>query len=263
MLLFPPFLGGALLQGGLLGKAALPLSSFCLASSATYVLNDMLDAQNDARHPVKCSRPIPAGVVPKQLACLMSLFLAAAAILLGYAVSRPFTAILVCYLLISFSYSYRLKEVPLVDIFCVSSGFLLRLLAGGEAFRIAVSEWLFLSVFLLSVFLSTGKRLCEQVMLGETAGAHRKSLERYPHGFLEGTMYLTGGAVLVTYAMYAISRHALVYTVPLCTFGLLRYIMRVKTGQGGDPTESLLRDAPLFATGGLWAVLVGWGIYGG
>jgi 4-hydroxybenzoate polyprenyltransferase len=151
-----------------------------------------------------------------------------------------------------------------VDIFCISAGFLLRLQAGGAAFNVVISEWLFLSVFLLSVFLSTGKRLAEKQRLGVAACHHRKALLAYPEGFLEGVLNMTGGAVLVTYTMYVISRHSalLVYTVPLCCFGLLRYILRVKTGKGGDPTESLTKDVPLLLVGMAWVVMVGWGIYG-
>ncbi|MDD2337050.1 MAG: decaprenyl-phosphate phosphoribosyltransferase, partial [Geobacteraceae bacterium] len=130
------------------------------------------------------------------------------------------------------------------------------------AFGVEISAWRFLSVFLRAIFLSTGKRLYEKNALGESAGHHRKSLESYPPGFLDGTMYMTGGAVLVTYTLYVIEHHVLIYTVPLCCFGLLRYIMRVKSGLGGDPTESLIRDVPLFVVGLLWTLMVGWGIYG-
>lgn len=261
MLVFPPFLGGVILQQGMLAKMLIPLSSFSLASSAAYIFNDIMDAANDANHPAKRLRPIPAGMVSKMEAALFLFILLGAAVYLAFQVSSLFVTLLLAYMAISGAYSCKLKELPLVDIFCISAGFILRLQAGGEAFGVVISEWLFLSVFLLSIFLSTGKRLCEQDKLGESAALHRKSLLSYPDGFLEGTMYLTGSAVLVTYAMYVISRHALVYTVPLCTFGLLRYIFRVKTGLGGDPTESLLKDGPLFAVGLMWAVMVGITIY--
>ena len=121
-----------------------------------------------------------------------------------------------------------------------------------------------MSVFLLSVFLSTGKRLGKKQRLGDMAHHHRKTLVLYPNGFLEGALYLTGSAVLVTYTMYVISRHSplLLYSVPLCCFGLLRYILRVQWGKGGDPTESLTRDVPLLMVGLTWVLVVGWGIYG-
>lgn len=262
MLFFPPFLGGEILRPGLLQSGVIPFASFCFVSSSTYVLNDLLDVSNDRNHPKKKDRPIPSGQIPKAGAALLSAVLFVAGIVLGLQVSKMFLVILVSYVVVSCAYSLQLKQLAIVDIFCISAGFILRLEAGGEAFRIVVSEWLFLSVFLLSIFLSTGKRLCEKQMLGDSAGRHRQALLSYPEGFLEGTMYLTGAVVLVTYTMYVISRHAPVYSVPLCTFGLLRYIFRVKSGLGGDPTESLLRDLPLLVTGVLWVIMVGWNVYG-
>lgn len=262
MLFFPPFLGGELLQTGILSRSVFPLLSFCLASSSTYVLNDVLDRERDKNHPRKRKRPLPSGSISVNTALIMFVILLAGALLLAMKISTTFLAITLAYFLVSALYSLFLKDLPIVDIFCISTGFLFRLQAGGEAFAVPISEWLFLSVFLLSIFLSTGKRLCEKNALGEDAGNHRKSLNGYPHGFLEGAMYMTGGAVLVTYTLYVIEHEVLIYTVPLCCFGLLRYILRVKSGLGGDPTESLLKDVPLFVVGVLWTVMVGWGIYG-
>ena len=262
MLFFPPFLGGTLLHHGVLPKGALPLLAFCLASSATYILNDIFDRHHDALHPRKMYRPIASGRVSIGTACSLGLCCLLASLCLAVSVSFHFLLILVAYLVVTTCYSLKLKEIPVVDLFCIASGFLLRLEAGGEAFQVAISDWLFLTVFLLAVFLATGKRLGEKGSLGAQAGGHRKSLLSYPEGFLEGTMYMTGGAVLVTYTQYVIARHGLIYTVPLCCFGLLRFIMRVQAGKSGDPTESLLKDLPLFIVGVSWAAMVGWGIYG-
>lgn len=262
MLMFPPFLGGEVLSPGMLAKSGIPLLSFCLASSSTYVLNDILDREKDRSHPKKRKRPISSGAVSLSTAVTACAILLAAALTLAAKVSAIFLSILLAYLVVSALYSITLKNLPIVDLFCVSAGFLFRLQAGGEAFGVTISEWLFLSVFLLSIFLSTGKRLCEKSSLGDHAGLHRKSLAAYPNGFLEGAMYMTGGAVLVTYTLYVLQHHVLIYTVPLCCFGLMRYILRVKSGLGGDPTESLIKDGPLLVVGILWAVMVGWGIYG-
>jgi 4-hydroxybenzoate polyprenyltransferase len=222
-----------------------------------------MDRHYDAHHPTKCVRPIPSGRVSLPAASCLALCCLAASLWLASGVSIRFLLLLLAYLVISTCYSLKLKDLPVVDLFCIASGFLLRLEAGGEAFGIIISDWLFLSVFLLAVFLATGKRVGEKQVLGVRAGEHRKSLLAYPEGFLQGTMYMTGGAVLVTYTQYVIARHAMIYTVPLCCFGLLRFIMRVQAGQGGDPTESLLRDAPLFIVGFLWAAMIGWSVYGG
>jgi decaprenyl-phosphate phosphoribosyltransferase len=262
MLFFPSFLGGELLLPGILVRGLVPFVSFCLASSSTYVLNDILDRERDKNHHRKSKRPIPSGRVSLVEATFLYFILLFGAITLAFTVSHLFIAILLAYLLVSISYSFYLKHLPIIDLFCISDGLLFRLQAGGVAFGVEITAWLFLSVFLLSIFLSTGKRLYEKNVLGEKAVHHRKSLESYPLGFLDGTMYMTGSAVLVTYTLYVIEHHVLIYTVPLCCFGLLRYIMRVKSGLGGDPTESLVKDTPLFVVGLLWALMVGWGIYG-
>jgi 4-hydroxybenzoate polyprenyltransferase len=262
MLFFSSFLGGELLQPGFFAKGVVPFVSFCFASSSAYVLNDILDRERDKNHPRKSKRPLPSGRVSLAGALVMYFLLLFPAISLALTVSPLFVTILMAYLLVSVSYSFYLKHLPIIDLFCVSAGFLFRLQAGGEAFGVEITAWLFLSVFLLAIFLSTGKRLYEKNALGENAVSHRKALESYPPGFLDGTMYMTGGAVLVTYTLYVIEHHVLIYTVPLCCFGLLRYILRVKSGLGGDPTESLLKDVPLFVIGVVWVALVGWGIYG-
>ena len=263
MIFFPPFLAGAILQPGMMRLGVFPFLSFCLGSSSAYIVNDLLDRHLDKQHPRKQHRPIASGRVSPALASCTAAICLAISLILAASVSPVFCSILVAYLVISCCYSLKLKELPLVDLFCIASGFLLRLQAGGVAFGITISDWLFLSVFLLAVFLATGKRLGEKQSLGDKAGGHRKALLSYPEGFLQGTMYMTGGAVLVTYTQYVIARHGLVYTVPLCCFGLLRFIMRVQGGQSGDPTESLLKDGPLFIVGLLWAVMIGWGLYAG
>jgi len=261
LLYFPLVLGGGLFHPGAAVKGLLPFLAFGLASSTSYVFNDLCDLEADRLHPVKRSRPLAAGRVTKPAGVLTLLALLAGAFLAAGQVSQLFVLFLLGYLLVSVSYSLYLKSLPIVDIFCISTGFVLRLYAGGEAFQIVISEWLFLSVFLLSLFLSIGKRYSELRGLGERAGAHRQVLTGYPPGFLEKAMVLSGGAVLVTYAIYAVSRPFLVYTVPLCTFGLLRYMARVYAGGSGDPTSALFRDGLLLATSALWAMLVGLSIY--
>jgi len=262
MLFFPPFLGGVFHSWHDIGAGLMPFLSFCLASSASYVLNDLVDVERDALHPQKRDRPIPSGAVSPAIAWSLGLLLTGTAFLLAWRVSLSFVFILLAYLTNSAIYSLRLKSLPLFDMFSISAGFILRLLAGGEAFQVVISDWLFLSVFLLSLFLSTGKRLGEKFALGDTASEHRQSLAGYSEIYLQGAMFMTGAVVLVTYTMYVIAQKTLVYTVPLCAFGLMRYVLRVEEGKTGDPTESLLRDGPLFAVSLLWVLMVGWGIYG-
>lgn len=261
ILFFPPFLAGQMFMPGLVIKGMMPFSAFCLVSSAGYVFNDLLDRDGDAHHPQKCLRPVSSGVVSLSGASIFAVILLISGLLLAVFTSLHFLLLLAGYVAITTSYSLKLKTLPIIDLFCISAGFLIRLQAGGELFHVPISPWLFLTVFLLAVFLSTGKRLSESRSLGVKAGEHRTSLELYPPGFLDGTMYMTGAAVLVTYAMYALNRNTLIYSVPLCLFGLLRYMLRVTSGKGGDPTESLLKDRLLFVVGVLWVLMVVWSIY--
>lgn len=262
ILFFPPFLGGVLLQPGVLQKGAVPFISFCLASSFTYILNDILDRDRDRLHPRKRQRAIASGAVSISAALVVSLLLLIPALALAWSVSLLFFEYLLLYLVVSAAYSHFLKNQPVFDVFCIASGFVFRLLAGGEAFGVAVSDWLFLSVLLLALFLSSGKRLGEQQLLGDEAGEHRQSLGKYPPGTLDAMMIISAAAVLVTYTLYVIAKGKLLYTVPLCCFGLFRYVLVVKGGGSGDPTLSLLKDPVLFVVGLAWAVMVGWGVYG-
>lgn len=262
MLFFPPFLSGAIFQPAVASKGLPAFLAFCLASSSGYILNDLLDLEHDRLHPRKMFRPLPAGIISAKLAIVFAICLLCAAVwVAALSASSLFVSFLLLYLLVTTFYSLKFKDIPLLDVFCVATGFIIRLEAGGEVFANHISDWLFLTVFLLALFLSIGKRLNEKHNLGDVAGYHRKSLAGYPDGFLDGAMYLTGGAVLVTYSMYTLSRNQLFYTVPLCCFGLLRYIMRVKSGQSGDPTESLLKDVPLLLASLVWVAIIGWRLY--
>lgn len=264
MIFFPPVLAGLITTSANLYSGIYAFLTFSLLSSAIYIYNDLKDMDADKRHPKKRLRPLPSGTVSKSFAWFTLTILLVVSILCATLYITRLLPYLLVYLLISVLYSSVLKNVPVLELFCISSGFIIRLLSGGAVFDVNVSEWLFLSVFLLSIFLITGKRLGEIRLLGVSAGEHRKALLGYPEGFLDGIMYMTGGAVLVTYTIYTISRHStlLVCTVPLCCFGLMRYLLLVQSGRGGDPTESLVKDVQLFIVGISWAVMVGWGIYG-
>ncbi len=261
ILFFPPFLGGSLLMMERWKYGWLSFFSFCLISSATYIFNDIRDYENDRIHPKKRFRAIASGKVSVPLALIIALLLLCVSLVLGGNISTLFLWWLTSYFLVSSVYSLKLKSIPIFDIFCIASGFVIRLFAGGEAFGVRVSDWLFLTVLLLAIFLSCGKRLSEKNQLGESSSDHRKVLEEYPFGVLDGFMFISGAAVLVTYTLYVITKHRLIYTVPLCCFGLFRYILLVKRGQDGDPTDSLLKDPVMFLVGLVWVAMVGFTIY--
>jgi 4-hydroxybenzoate polyprenyltransferase len=261
MIFFPPFLSGALIHPGMLAKGVIPILSFCCASSGSYIVNDLLDCSRDGMHPTKKFRPLPSGEISQVPALSLAIILLLGGLWSAFLVSQVFLGYVLVYLVISLLYSFALKNWPLTDIFCISLGFVFRLYGGGEAFGVEISDWLFLSVFLLAIFLSVGKRFSEQSAMGDDAGIHRPALEAYPAGFLEGAMYLSGAAVIVTYSIFAIAKPMLVYTVPFCMFGLLRFLMRIKAGESGDPTDVLTNDIPLLVVSISWLLLVSWCVY--
>lgn len=261
MLFFPSFLSGNLFVPDVIEKGWIPFTVFCMVSSAGYIFNDLMDRERDRVHFSKNKRPIASGIIEVPIARIFALLLLITGLSTAFYYSFTLLLFLLVYSVISLFYSLFFKSIPVADIFCISAGFLIRLQAGGDYFNVVISPWLFLTVFLLSIFLSTGKRLSESKVLGDFAVEHRRSLGSYPPGFLAGTMFMTAGAVIVTYAMYAINKQRLIFTVPLCLFGLLRYILRVMSGSGGDPTESLLTDRILFVVTIVWLILVVWSIY--
>lgn len=259
VLLFPPLFGGVLFTSEVFLEVALPVLAFCLASSANYAFNDALDAEKDALHPTKKYRPVPTGKVSKNSALLLSGLLLVTALATAICASWAFTVLLTAYVLLMGSYSLWLKHIVLLDIFCIAAGFLLRLEAGGVAAAVPISSWLFLSVFFLAVFLSTGKRFSEKLVLDDEAPLHRKTLACYPEGYLDGLMLMTGAATMLTYALYTIGHGNLIYTVPLCCLGLFRYLYWIKIGNNGDPTDALLKDKFLLGISILWLLaVIGW-----
>jgi 4-hydroxybenzoate polyprenyltransferase len=262
LIFFPPFLGGLLSHPMLLRQGLLPFICFCFASSAIYVFNDIQDREKDRHHPVKKNRPLASGKISITTAYFLSLFLLAAAIFLGYSISLNFFLLLLSYIVLFVLYSLKLKEIALVDVFIIATGFILRIYAGGIAFQVWISEWLFLCVFLLAIFLSIGKRYSEKKELAAAhAIKHRQTLLDYPRGFLEGALYMSGSAVLVAYSLYIVGRPNMIFTVPLCWFGIFRYIFRIKEGKSGDPISALLKDRVLLTVSFLWVSVVGWAVY--
>lgn len=262
MIFFPPFLSGSIFTSlSYTASGFFAFISFCCISSSLYVFNDILDIASDTQHPVKKFRPLASGVVHKNNAAVMVLILFVLGLAFSFMTVRSLLPYLLLYSAITILYSLWLKHIPVVDLFCISCGFLVRLQAGGSVFNVKISIWLYLCVFFLSLCLSAGKRLAEQRLLGSSADSHRASLRGYPYGTLDSILLVTSATVLVAYSMYTVSHPQLMYSVPLCTFGLFRYILRVKSGSSGDPTESLIKDIPLLFTSILWAVFVAWSIY--
>ncbi|HJO26734.1 MAG TPA: decaprenyl-phosphate phosphoribosyltransferase [Planctomycetota bacterium] len=257
-------------------KAAYAFGAFCLAASAVYLLNDVVDVEKDRAHPEKRHRPIAAGelsistaLVGSALCALAGLFLARQAGFAERGEAWHVAFVLGCYMLLNLAYSLRLKRVVLLDAFCIAGGFLFRVKAGALAVGVIVSPWLFLCTLFLALFLALCKRRAESDLLGAERGAHRSILEDYTLAFLDQMVTLLAACTIIGYSMYTVSaqgeatfgpENRLFWTVPFVVFGLGRYLLLVQTRQGGgSPTRVLLGgDLTFVANGVAWLAAMLW-----
>src|SRR5579862_8791887 len=238
---------------------------FCLVSSATYVLNDILDAPEDRNHPSKKLRPIASGRVSATAAGIMGVILGGTGLIAALKLNRGFFGIVVAYLAINILYSSFLKRIALLDVFIVASGFLLRVIAGGLVIKVAISPWLIVCTTLLALFIALSKRRHELVLLGRHASDHRANLADYSPYFLDQLISIVTASTVVTYALYTLSPDVqnkfpgkrLEITIPFVLFGIFRYLHLIHHHeQGGNPTRSLFTDPVLLSVVLLWSVSV-------
>jgi decaprenyl-phosphate phosphoribosyltransferase len=252
-----PFFGGSLFHEKTFLIALPAFIGFSLSASAVYIFNDMQDIEYDRLHPRKKKRPIASGRINMRDAFVIAAFLAAIGCLISYRIAPAFFYYVSAYLFIQVLYSLYLKNIAIVDIFCIASGFIIRVLAGGVAFDVEVSTWLLLTMFMISLVLASGKRLSEVKLLNEKAGIHRKSLDIYSISTLNEILLISSAGALIAYSLYTVEQyHRLIYTVPIVTFGLFRYLHLSKKGIG-DPTDSLTHDKWLALTVIVWLSLIG------
>lgn len=238
----------------LLCAAMLATLAFCLASSAVYAFNDAADVDNDRKHPRKRHRPVAAGRVGVVVARALAGLLAVAGLALAEIAGRPVAWTVAAYLFLNLAYTIFLKQIPVVDVFCISAGFMLRLFAGTTAIGIEASSWLLACGFFLTLFLGFAKRKAELDLLDAGAAGHRAVLTRYPPGFLDAAVMISSACMVVAYGSYSVSEatalihgtHQLVWTLPWVLLGTFRYLLRLKTGlAGADPSVDLYRDPVL------------------
>lgn len=258
-------------QTDVLGRAMLAFVTFCFASSAVYLFNDLRDREDDRRHPLKCQRPIASGALPVAVATGTALIFAALALGLAWRFGTFYTALVAIYLAINLLYSSGLKQVVILDVMAVSSGYVIRVLAGAEAIDVEVSRWLLLCTIFLALFLIFSKRRHELVLLAEEASGHRAVLSHYNPAFLDQMINVVTASTVVSYALYAVDADTvsrfgsdrLVYTVPLVLFGVFRYLYLIYQKQDKhNPTEAILRDLPSVVNVLLWGLFVLWIVYG-
>jgi 4-hydroxybenzoate polyprenyltransferase len=255
--------GHAFDEGPLVVQSLVAFVSFCLLSSAVYVVNDYLDRERDRLHPEKSRRPLASGQVSPTLALLIGGGCALLGLALAGAVSAALFAVAMGYLSLNAVYNLGGKQVVLLDVFLIAGGFMLRLLAGTVGLGIAPSYWLLLCGFLLTLFLGFAKRRAELGVLQEDSAHHRQVLSHYNKALLDLMMAVVSAAVVVTYSLYTVSPDTILlhgtdklfYTVPLVLFGLFRYLYLLHCrGGGGDPALHLLKDVQLQIAVGAWLI---------
>ena len=252
--LIPMFFGGRLLNADDAIASVVTFFAFSFAASAIYCFNDIVDVDADRRHPVKCHRPIASGAVSVPTAyALMAVLVLLSALLLFFLPQRAgeTAGIVAFYFLLNMAYCIWLKRHAIIDVCTVATGFVLRILAGGMACDVAVSNWLVLMTFLLALFLSFAKRRDDVLRMNETGEPPRRNTIRYNITFVNQAITITGTVTLVCYIMYTVSPevvsrfHApyLYLTSIFVLVGLLRYMqLTVVDEVSGDPTKILLRD---------------------
>lgn len=245
--------------------AAGATASFCLASGAVYAFNDARDAVQDRDHPDKRLRPVARGALTERQALGAAAGAAVAALALAGVLGAAAFLIVAGYLALSAAYTLKLKRIPVVDVGVIAAGFMLRLLAGTAGIGIEPSGWLLVCGFLLTLFLGFAKRRAEIARLAEGAGRHRAVLDAYDARLLDRAIFACAGAMTLAYALYAASPdterlhgHGLVLTIPWVAAGTARYLVRLRAGGGGDPTEELLRDRWLALCVAGWLGTVLW-----
>ncbi|HLP16316.1 MAG TPA: decaprenyl-phosphate phosphoribosyltransferase [Bacteroidota bacterium] len=246
-----------------LSMVALSLEAFvcfCIAASGIYVLNDLKDIDEDRRHPEKKDRPLARGDVSTRMAAVLTVVLLTAACALSAIVSLSLCAIVCLYIATNLLYSFGLKRVSILDIVLLSFGFLLRVAAGGAVTGIPVSMWLVIMTFLLAVFLGIAKRR-EDIRLSEQGLETRKNISHYNLEFINATMVLMAGVIIVSYILYTISpeiqlhfrTRSLYITALFVIVGILRYMQIVFVENGNtNPTDVLYRDRFLQVVIVLW-----------
>lgn len=245
-------------------------ASFCCAASSIYLLNDIVDREEDALHPKKRHRPIASGRLPVGVARLLLVGMLCGAFGMGLLVPAttagvPFLVWPASYLVLNLAYSFWLKRLVVIDCMCIALGFQLRVQAGAAAIDVHASHWLLLCTFFFSLFLAFCKRYEELSRQAEAAGQTRKTMQDYTPAFLNMMIGPLAALSILSYSLYTVSPETiathgsdrLMFTVPIVTYGVFRYLFLVyRRSEGGDPAQLLFRDLPLVVSGVAYAGLV-------
>ena len=237
---------------------------FCLISSSVYIFNDLADVEADRQHPEKKNRPIASGKLSVGAAWAAGIVIVAITFVLAWLLSPGFELVIMTYFVINMAYSKWLKHIAILDVLIISLGFVLRVGAGVTLIAVErFSPWLYIVMFLLSLFLGFGKRRAELALLAHGAGSHRKVLDGYTLPLLDQYIMIVSGTTIVAYSLYTFSapnvpeNHSMMLTIPFMVYAIFRYLYLIEVKHaGGTPEEVLLSDRPFQASMLLWAITV-------
>lgn len=266
--MIPMFFGGSLLDPSDIRASVVTFFAFSFIASSVYCFNDIIDVEVDRRHPVKCKRPIASGAISVRsawalMALMFLLSVGTVCLLDTYSHVINVGLVILIYYILNILYCSKLKQYAIVDVCIIAFGFVLRVLAGGFATDIALSKWLVLMTFLLTLFLSFAKRRDDVLRMNETGEPPRKNTIRYNLTFINQAITITASVTLVCYIMYTVSPEVvnrfhsdlLYLTSVFVLLGLLRYIqITVVDKRSGDPTKMMLRDRFTQCVVLLWAL---------
>lgn len=236
----------------------------CLMSSAVYLMNDLVDIENDRQHPTKKNRPLPSGQLSPVIATIAAVMLALGSLSAGLWLSAALSWVLLIYLLIQISYTFWLKRVVLVDVLIIATGFILRIAAGVAVIEVVrFSPWLYVFGGFLALFMALGKRRHELILLGENAGEHRAILKEYNLDLVDRLLGLVTTGAVIAYTLYTFlaeglpANHFMMLTIPFVLYAVFRYLYLIHVRhEGGAPEDIFLRDRPMQVSILLWGIVV-------
>ena len=243
---------------------------FSIAASAVYLMNDIIDREKDQNHPTKKFRPIASGKISIKTAITTSVFLGLIAISGAYFLNFNFCLIIVIYLSANIIYSKILKEAVIIDVFCISVFFILRVLAGGIVAETEISHWLIIMTALIALFLGLNKRRQELLITHQYAQDRRVVLEKYSTYFIDQMIAVITSSVVISYMLYTVDERTvsvfgtnnLIYSVPFVYYGIFRYLYLIhKANEDGDPTKMFLSDYKMQLNVVLWLIVCAFVIY--
>jgi 4-hydroxybenzoate polyprenyltransferase len=273
LLVFAPLVfSGLLLSFEACWQSCLAFVAFSAAASGIYVLNDIFDRDEDRHHPAKRLRPVAAGDLSVTVAFSLVLVLTVAAMCVAAVLGLAAVLCVTGFVILNIAYSYRLKQVVIIDVMAIAGGFTLRCLGGAAAIGVEASTWLLSCTALLALLVGFGKRRHELAILAAEAPRHRASLAHYSPQFLDHMMGVSAAAAIVTYLLYTMDAQTvnrfgtrgLVATAPFVLYGVFRYLYLVHERQEhGDPANLLVTDLPTLVNGLLWCLVATLVIYWG